>query len=163
MSFCYNRGSWEIAQNGIDNLTLKAILVTPDYADVANRDDTYISQLNADRDPDTGATAELDASAGYVGGFGGSGRQALSGVTYADYSTGDRGVVDCNDLTWGPVTTSDQIGGIVIVVERTSDDDSPLLFFINGTGFPTDGGGLTAQTVTACISPNGLLQYLCNP
>lgn len=166
MSFMYNRGAYELANFFLVGGTapaVKAILVTAAYADVADRDDDVIAQLNATRSAGVGATAEITATSGYVRGYSGSGRVTLATGVATETDADDAVTVDWADPAWTAMTTVDQIAGMVLAIERTSDGDSPLVAFITGSPLPTPAGGLTAQNFTFELPPGGILELLTNP
>lgn len=132
----YNKGKYEILSGGVDLLTdtIKVMLVdsTYTYADTHN----FISDVVADEVSGTG----------YTGGYGGAGRKTLSNKQVTEDDTNNRAEFDDTaDLTWSSVSIG-TVGGAILVEERTSDSDSPVVAFLDfSPDAVTNGGDLTIQ------------------
>lgn len=146
MAGIYNRAKAKILDGSLNLLTanLKVMLVTSAY--VFNPDHDFVS---------TPAVNELSGT-GYVGGFGGSGRKAITGRSVTEDDTLDRGFLDGSDITW-PAINSGTAAASIIFVEGTTDGDSTLVAYIDTGGFPkvTNGADLVLAWSN---SPAGIVQ-----
>ncbi len=89
---------------------------------------------------------------GYVGGFGGAGRKALASKTVTEDDTNHRGVFDAADPTQYTLGAGNTLRHAVIVEEKTSDADSPVIMFNDmGADKVTNGGTMDFQ-----FSSNGI-------
>lgn len=154
MGFVYNLAAKAIAEGSLDLSACRVMLVTAAYESVADRDDDFVSAVNATRNPGVGATAEINATAGYVRGFGGSGRQMLAGVEITEDDANDRALVRANHHEWTAVTTVEQVAAALLFLPGTSDVDSMLVAKIDGAPLPTTGAGIVAQDVRL-VWPDG--------
>lgn len=147
MSLVYNRAKKQLldATINLTSATIKAMLVTAAY--VANADHDFVS--------DGPAANELSGT-GYVAGYGGAGRKALSGKTVAEDDANDRGYWDANDLSWLAINAG-TAAALILFVEGAADASSTLIAYINTGGFPivTNGGDMSVQWSN---SPVGILQ-----
>jgi hypothetical protein len=87
------------------------------------------------------AAAEVSGS-GYVGGFGGSGRQALSARYIKVEPNSDQVALAAQNVVW-PSLNVGMIGGVMIVAVGASEGSSLLIAWIE-SGFPraTNGGAI---------------------
>lgn len=98
------------------------------------------------------AAAELSALTGYVPGFGGAGRKVLASKTVTNDTTNDRTVFDAADPSVWTIAAGDTIGGMIVQKKGSASDATAiLLFFIDFTDTPTNGG-----TVTVTFDANGI-------
>lgn len=97
-------------------------------------------------------------SDGYVGAFGGAGRQALASKVLAVDQANNRAEFDCADVTWATISQTgaeEQWVGFAIIKEITNDADSPVIAVINtATGLPLTPNG---SDITLTIDAEGLL------
>lgn len=131
-SRAYNAGVNGINNGGIDFLTdtIKIMLVNSAYAQ--NPDSEFVSDIVANEV--AGAT-----------------RQTLGTKTVTKDNTNDRSVLDAADATFPSVTAGSTVGGAVVFKDTGADATSTLLFFLDTTDTPTNGGNLTIQ-----FSANGI-------
>jgi len=131
MNFLYNGAKRDFA-NGVHDWdaggqTYRVLLVGTSYTP----------------DPDHIFVADVVASevsgAGYVGGFAGAGRKAITGRTVTANLTLDRAELDGGDISL-PGLSVGTIKGAIIFRERTSDADSELIAFVD-SGFPAISSG----------------------
>lgn len=117
----YQNALLKIAQQTLSwtSLTIKIIVLNNGYAfDVYN---DFVSDLNPG--------ANEVAGVGYVGGFGGSGRQPTAGKTIFDAPLD--GVIEfhAGNFTWpGPVSAGTW-SGFALWIPVTTDADSPLVCY----------------------------------
>lgn len=119
-----NRGKWRVAKTGVDNLTIRACLITGTQTGVHSLD------LNT--------VADLDAVSG-VGIH--SERVTPTGVTVTQDDTNDRAAIDCANVSFAaaPGVTAQ---GLAFYHEVSAADASRELLSVHTTGFPqpVDGG-----------------------
>lgn len=136
-SFTYNEGANQLESGGSVNYAtdvIEVILVKSTYA--ADKDDTNTVL----------AAAELSGASGYVGGFGGAGRKALGTKTKVKSTVLDRITYDAADPSAWTLGTGDTVGGAIIAKKGSADDTTAvLLFFLDFTDVPTNGGTFTLQ------------------
>jgi hypothetical protein len=135
----YTNGKASLLNGSLDLLsdTIKVLLVDADY--VFDASHSFASQVNS---------WELSGT-GYIGGFGGSGRKILSGKAVVE---GASSYFDANDLPWIDIQAG-ITAGAVLLKERATDADSPLVAFVPFPAISTTGGDLTIQW-----SATGILQ-----
>jgi len=117
------------------NDTIKVMLIGSGYT--FNPDHDYVSSVSS---------YELNGT-GYTGGFGGSGRKALTNKSVTADKTNDKAVFDADDVTWSAINAG-TVYAAILIKEVSSDSNSILIGYIDsGTGFPktTNGGDLTIQ------------------
>ena len=138
----YNIGAVGIANGSLDFLvdTVEVLFTKSTYT--ANKDDTNTVL----------AAGELAALSGYVPGFGGAGRKILATKTVTNDTTLDRAVYDAADPSVWTIAAGDTIGGMIVQKKgAASDATAVLLFFIDFTDTPTNGG-----TVTVTFDATGI-------
>ena len=132
----------ELIMNGgidLDNAAdtaVKVMLVQNTYT--PDRDHDFVSSITS------GTTKELTGGTGYTGGFGGSGRKALTGKTIVKDNATDKAYWDATDSSWNAIN-SGTIGYVVVIREVTADSDSPILVIIDVPDTATNGSDLTLQ------------------
>jgi hypothetical protein len=147
-AFLYNSGSMNLWDGTID-------LLTETLAKLAFYDNsgTYTADRDDDWADEGGANDFVDAEpdgTGYTGGYGGSGRHALSSKTITVDKASDRSEFDAADETWSSIDVG-ELGGMVLLVEdaggTTGDDTETRLVGHDDVNFPvtTNGGDLTIQ------------------
>lgn len=149
-SFVYNKAAQEIADGTVDllNDTIKTMLVTSTYT--PNRDDLVVDAGGANDALD----AEISVS-GYTGGWGGSGRKALTGKTLTTDNTNDRAEFDADNLTWSTLGTGATIAAMIVIKEGGANDTtSRLIAYLDVTDTPTNGGD-----VTFTFDAEGIIQF----
>ena len=126
--------------------TLKIMLVKSSYT--FDPDHQYIGSV-------CGPGAHECNATNYAGGFAGGGRKTATATVNAD-TTDDRIEITFTNLTWTTLggAVNNTIGGAVLVEEKTSDADSPVLFFLDLTNFTTNG-----TDVTLTFSGDGNIQF----
>ena len=127
MAFVYNNGAKLLNGSYWTGTTLKAAYVDASY--VANRDHVFASELS---------NSECSGS-GYTRGFGSPGRVTLTGKSISVDNTANSVSFLAGDFTSSAVSI--QPNAIVILEEKTSDADSPLLAYIDSTTTATPLGG----------------------
>ena len=127
MAFVYNNGAKLLSGSYWTGTTLKVAYVDASY--VANRDHVFASELG---------NSECSGS-GYTRGFNSPGRVALAGKDIAVDNTTNSVNYLADDFTSSSVSI--QPNAIVVLEEKTSDADSPLLAYIDSatTAFPLGG------------------------
>lgn len=133
----YNRGAKLLGDNtGRVNFlgdTIKIMLVTSGYT--FNRDHDFVSSASG---------SELSGT-GYTGGFNGSGRKTLGSKTITEDDTNDRAVYDAaNPSAWTAINAG-TVAAAIIIKENTSDADSDLIAYLDGSAVATNGGDLTVS------------------
>ena len=86
---------------------------------------------------DGGTTAQEPSDASYS-------RQSLSGQSTSADDTDDEGVFDADDVTFGSLSTTNQIQGVLIYKQVTDDTDSPIVGVIDDaddSDLPTETNG----------------------
>lgn len=149
-SFVYNKAAQEIADGTVDllNDTIKTMLVTSAYT--PNRDDLVVDAGGANDALD----AEISVS-GYTGGWGGSGRKALTSKTLTTDNANDRAEFDADNLTWSTLGTGATIAAMVVIKEGGANDTtSRLIAYLDVTDTPTNGGD-----VTFTFDAEGIIQF----
>lgn len=109
-------------------------------------------------DPDhavlTSITNELSGT-GYTGGFGGSGRKALTASVVQD-DANDRAELDAVDISWTAINAG-IIGALIVIREVTSDADSiPIAYIDNAAQLPLTTNG---SDVNVVWNAEGVLQF----
>lgn len=146
--FLYNSGSMNLWDGTIDLLT-NALAKLGFYDNTG----TYAADRDDDLADEGGAADFVDAEpdgTGYAGGYGGSGRKALSSKTITVNKVSDRAEFDAADVTWTGIDVGD-LGGMVLLVEdalgTAGNDSETRLVSHHDTNFPitTNGGDLTMQ------------------
>jgi len=113
-----------------------------------------MAQSTADTDED----AEFVASIGTLDEFDGSGyvRKALASQAVNLDTVNDRAEFDAADVTWTALGAGiRQIKGLVLFRFVTNDADSPVIAYIDGSIFPTNGNG---GDLTATWDAQGIAQ-----
>lgn len=127
----YNRGLYELSQGQRwDTAALKVMLLEAGYT--FNKDHDFVSDV----------VASEAAGTGYTGGFGGSGRKALSTPTVTLDDSNDLIKFDCDDLTWSALDLG-TLDKFVIFRELTNDASSPLWCCGDPADLVTNGGNVT--------------------
>lgn len=91
-------------------------------------------------------SASEPSISGYVGGFNGSGRKALTSKTATEDDTNHRAVCDAADPSQYTLGAGATLRHAFIVLERTSDADSEVLLFMDmGADKVTNGGTMDFQ------------------
>lgn len=111
---------------------MKVMLLSTAYT--PNKDHDFVNDINAN---------ELSGT-GYAGGFAGSGRKAAGTRTLTQDDSADVSYLDIADLTWTAINAG-TIGHIAVIVEVTTDADSPIVAIIDVADVVTDGGNYTWQ------------------
>ncbi len=120
--------------------------------------DTYIHDDTRDFVDD--ATAEDVASkeisvTGYVGGFAGAGRRVPASRVLARDGGDTEIEFDFADEVWTALGSGVTIGGVALIVEKTTDADSWVIAYDELTGnVATNGGNITYQP-----SAEGMLKF----
>jgi len=123
---------------GVDllNDTVKVMLVGTGYTPDPDHD--YVDSI-------TGGTSKELSGTGYTGGFGGSGRKTLGSKAVTKDNANDVSYFDAADVTWTAIDAG-TVGFVAIIVEGTSDADSPLLCVVDvSPDVATNGGDYTVQ------------------
>lgn len=145
------KGKLEIASQNLDlvnEAALKLVLVDDGYVHDDNRD--FVD----DGTVDDVASHEI-AVTGYAGGFGGAGRRVPSTRVLNRDDAGGEIEFDFADETWTGLGSGVTIGGVALIVEKTSDADSWVVAFDDlSQDVPTNGGDITYQP-----SAEGLLKF----
>jgi hypothetical protein len=133
-SLLYDNAKAQLLQGNLSltSSTIKAMLVSPSYSPSAS--DQFVSAANA---------AELSGT-GYVAGFNQSGRQTLSGKSVSVDSTNHKAVFTANNLAW-PGINAGTIAAVVLIQEKTSDNDSLLIAYLDPADLVTNGGEVDLQ------------------
>lgn len=124
--------------------TLKAGLLKNSYT--FNPDHKFVSNLS----PGTHECSVV----GYTGGFGGSGRKALSSITLTEDTTNNRVVLDAADPTqWASLAAGNTLRYLFVAEEITSDAASRVVAVLDfGEDFITNGGPLDVALSTLGIA-----------
>lgn len=141
----YGTGVLSVVNRDINLIgsVIKAMLVTPSYTFNAAHD--FVNDVS---------TQELNGT-GYVPGFAGSGRKALTSKTLTLNTGQTRVEFDAADLTWAGLTAgAGSLGGVILYQEGTSDADSRLVAFLDPTDMTPNG-----SDVTVAWSANGILSW----
>ena len=146
----YNEAKLQILSGTINLLTddIRVMLVTPDY--IPDPDHVFVADGASLLSP---VNFELDGT-GYEAGFGSDDRQALEARVITKDDDLDRILFAADDIIWNPISAG-AAGAAIMFKSVSSDDDSPLISYIQSGGFPltTDGGELRIQWSTL----NGIL------
>lgn len=140
-SITYQKGKDEIAKQNLDLVGSSNLVVIPMSSSYSPNETghDFISDVNAD---------ELDAD-GYTQGFGSADRKTPANRTLRRDDPNSRIEFDFDDVDFGDLGAgvsgnNDTIGGYVIAEERTSDSDSPVVFFEDlNDDRDTNGSGIT--------------------
>lgn len=145
------KGKLEIAQQALDLIneaSLKLVLVDDTYVHDNTRD--FVDDGTADDI----ASHEIAVS-GYTGGFGGAGRRVPANRTLSRDDPSEEIEFDFNDETWTALGAGVTIGGVALIVEKTTDGDSWVVAYDELTGnVATNGGDITYSPAT-----EGLLKF----
>lgn len=96
-----------------------------------------------------GDVTEMPNVSGYVGGFGGAGRQTLGSKTIAADDTNDRVRFTGADVAFGALGAGESIRGYVFLKEVTNDAASPVFAHRQlASDVPTNGSTITAEVAT---------------
>ncbi len=119
-----NRGKWRVAKTGVDNLTIRACLITGTQTGVHN--------------VDLATVADLDAVSG-VGIH--SERVTPGSITVTQDDTNDRVAIDCANVSFA-AAPGVVAQGLAFYHEVSAADSSRELLSVHTTGFPqpVDGG-----------------------
>lgn len=138
-TFVYNKAAEEIATGTIDllNNTIKAMLVNSTYS--PSRTDLVVDAGGANDALD----AEISVS-GYTGGWGGSGRKALTTKSLTVDQSYNRAEFDAANLTWTALGSGATIAAMILIKEGASNDTtSRLIAYLDVTDTATNGGDIT--------------------
>lgn len=139
----YTQGVKEILDRTIDwvNATdIKVMLIGSATSYTYNPDHTYVD-IGGANDP---VDAELNVSSGYVRGWGGAGRKALASKTFAVDDTNNWVKIDAGDPSaWTLASGDTAVAAIIIKEGAANDTTSRLLFYVDFTDTPTNGGTFT--------------------
>jgi hypothetical protein len=137
----YNNGLLQAAQLGLDNISLKAMLVDAGYT----FDDSHTLVDNGANNATDPSFNEIVAT-NYTGGFNGAGRKAVT-KTPSVQQANDRVIVVLSDLTWTALggAVNDTVAGLLLIREITNDAASLLIAYIDFTDTPTNGGDFTVD------------------
>ena len=105
---------------------IRVMLVTSSYT--PNKDHEFVSDVVA---------AELSGT-GYTGGFGGSGRKALTTPLIGNDTTGDFAYFDADDVTWTAISAGTPAYAIVHK-KGAADASSPLICCVDVVDLTTGG------------------------
>lgn len=133
-SFFYNNAVEQIVAGTLGMTGLKVMLIKSSYTP-ANHNDTTVAQ---------NLTANEIVATNYTGGFGGSGRLALTSTTSTNNSLPGAQVVFAN-VTWPSVggATNDVIGGVAVIHEAGSADSTAIpVAFLSVASTPTNGSSI---------------------
>jgi len=127
----YNTAKLEIMNGTIDLNTdvLKVMLVTALY--VANADDDVVDAGGANDAVDHELTG-----AGYVPGFGGTGRLTLVNKVATVDKPNDRAELDADDLVWLGINAGIAAAAIIIKEAGADDTATRLIGYMDQGGFP---------------------------
>jgi len=144
-------GKLKVATQLLDLVTeasLKLVLVDATYTHDDTRD--FVDDATAD----DVASHEITTS-GYVPGFAGAGRHTLDGRVLARDGGDTEIEFDFTDETWTALGTGVTIGGVALVVEKTTDADSWVVAYDDLTGnVATNNGDIVYQP-----SAEGMLKF----
>lgn len=82
----------------------------------------------------------------------GATRQTLGTKTVTKDNTNDRSVLDAANSTFPAVTAGSTVGGAVVFKDTGNDATSTLLFFLDTTDTPTNGGDITISYAATGIA-----------
>lgn len=156
-STVYTKGILRII-NGTTNWTsgsFKVMLCDASYT--PDPDHQFVSSI-------TGVGGEISGVTGYTGGFGGSGRLALTTIAPAEDATNDLIKFDADDVLWsslGPEVVT--VTGCAVIQEVTSDADSPLIAYLDFTDKDTGDGAGGAAPFPVNWGGNGVFQADMSP
>lgn len=103
-----------------------------------NQDHDFMSEVS-----------EMPNVTGYVGGFGGAGRQTLGSKTIAADDTNNRVRFTGADVAYGALGTGEEIRGYIFIKEITNDAASPVIAHRQlAADVPTNGSSITAEVAT---------------
>ena len=139
----------EITQKAKQEIANQALnLVTEASLKLTLLDSTYVPNKNRnfvdDGTADDQASHEINVT-GYQPGFGGTGRKVPTGRVINRDDPNARLEFDFNDQTWTALGSGATIGGVGLIVEKTSDATSWDLGFDDTNNVPTNGGDITYQ------------------
>jgi hypothetical protein len=108
---------------------------------------------------DGGASDIIDAEisvSGYVGGWGGAGRKALTSKNFSVDNATDRAIFDSTvDYTWVSLGAGATIVGAVLVKEGGANDTtSRPIVYVDTNDVSTNGGDITLQ-----LDTNGIFRW----
>lgn len=104
--------------------------------------------------------AEITGVSGYVGGFNGAGRKAMTMTIQAnDTVAPGRVEIAIPDQSWTALGAGDTIGGVALVREVTADSDSIPIAFWDVANTITNGGNIDLDFAT--LGAGGNLQIAC--
>lgn len=142
-SLLTNRGKYLLNPSYWTGTTIKVMLLENTFTPSA--DDNFVSDIVAD---------EISVS-GYADGFGNAGRKTLASKTATENDTDDAVDYDCADLSWTGLAAGATIRYMAVIVEVTSDADSPVLAIIDfGTDYPTNGGDFNVTVASRGLLAN---------
>lgn len=126
--------------------SIKIMMLTAGTPYILNLDHQYVSDL----------VASEAAGTGYIGGFGGAGRKALTGRTVDDDLTADRTLFKADPLiTWpGLALSTGAITQLVVFKENGADATSPLICLLDPVDLVTNGGDVSLNF------PNGEVAHI---
>lgn len=160
-NFMFNTAAHEIHNGTLDlagEVTagkLKVMLVNNTYS--PDRDHDFVADVVA---------GEIVAT-GYTGGHGGAGRKAVANAAFSLDKANDRSEFDTdNPAAWNPLggAANDDVEGIIVIQEKTSDADSRVIYFIDTVaGFPTLPFTTTGGQFGVTVGADGWAHLKTNP
>lgn len=141
-SFVYNPAKAEIlrADHDFETGDFRLLLAMTNTTFDTEDDDEFVG--------DTTTPDEMDG-ANYV-------RKTLAGETVSTDLTNNRGEFTFTAVTWSALGNGTrQLEGIVLFRQVTNDADSPLIAFIDPTGWPLNPGG---ADLTVTPNAEGVIQ-----
>ncbi len=135
----HNRGLVEFMKGNIGWLTsvIKVMLVNASYT--PNPDYNFVTDISP-------ASVELSGT-GYVAGFAGSGRHALTNKAVTQDDAKDAGIATADPSTWTAINAG-TAAYAVVYKEGTSDADSVIIATIDIPNVTTNGTDLTVNYPT---------------
>lgn len=130
-SLTYDEGGLALANGTVsfEGDIVEAILVKSTYT--PSKADTFAVL----------AAAEISGATGYVGGWNGSGRQALASKTIMTDAVNHRTVYDADDPAGWVLAAGDIVGGVIIAKKGSASDATAKLLFYLGLA----GGNVTTN------------------
>jgi len=145
VSFVYNAAKVGFANGTLDwDATGFKVTLVSSYS--ANVDHQYTSAFSGQ---------ELSTTS-FTGGFSGTMRKALGGLSVVSNTTDDQAELDGSDLTWAGISAGTACGAIILTESAAgvnSNGNALLVAFIDTGGFPvlTNGGDLTISWANSGI------------
>lgn len=139
----YNKGKFSVMGGSVILLTDTLKLMLVGASAPFDPDHNFVSDL---------VSHEVSGT-GYAGGFGGSGRKALTSRTLTEDDSNDRVTFTATNVTWTSINVG-VVAAAILFKEVSSDSDSPVLVFVDFPNLTTGGGDLTLQW-----DPGGMLSF----